>query len=106
MRLLDCKSPICQEIGKGAPMMLDFLCEECTDHFEQVKAGLDAMDIPYVINPKIVRGLDYYTKTVFEFVTDKIGAQSTPYLRPTPHRKRRRTCYARRLDGKCPRGRQ
>ena len=77
MRLLDCKSPICQEIGKGAPMMLDFLCEECTDHFEQVKARLDAMDIPYVINPKIVRGLDYYTKTVFEFVTDKIGAQST-----------------------------
>lgn len=77
MRLLDCKSPICQEIGKGAPMMLDFLCEECTDHFEQVKARLNAMDIPYVINPKIVRGLDYYTKTVFEFVTDKIGAQST-----------------------------
>lgn len=77
MRLLDCKSPICQQIGEGAPMMLDFLCEECTDHFTQVKARLDAMGIPYVINPKIVRGLDYYTKTVFEFVTDKIGAQST-----------------------------
>ena len=77
MRLLDCKSPICQKIGEGAPMMLDFLCEECTDHFTQVKARLDAMGIPYVINPKIVRGLDYYTKTVFEFVTDKIGAQST-----------------------------
>ena len=77
MRLLDCKSPVCQQIGEGAPMMLDFLCEECTDHFAQVKARLDAMGIPYIINPRIVRGLDYYTKTVFEFVTDKIGAQST-----------------------------
>ncbi len=77
MRLLDCKSPVCQEIGKGAPMMLDFLCEECTAHFEQVKARLDAMEVPYTINPRIVRGLDYYTKTVFEFVSDQIGAQST-----------------------------
>lgn len=53
------------------------MCEECTNHFAQVKARLDAMGIPYIINPRIVRGLDYYTKTVFEFVTDKIGAQST-----------------------------
>ncbi len=77
MRLLDCKSPICQQIGQGAPVMLDFLCEECTAHFAQVKARLEAMGIAYEINPKIVRGLDYYTKTVFEFVSDKIGAQST-----------------------------
>lgn len=77
MRLLDCKSPVCQEIGQGAPMMLDFLCEECTAHFEQVKARLNAMEVSYTINPRIVRGLDYYTKTVFEFVSDQIGAQST-----------------------------
>ncbi|MBQ2792402.1 MAG: histidine--tRNA ligase [Oscillospiraceae bacterium] len=77
MRLLDCKSPICQEIGKGAPVMLDFLCDECTAHFDEVKALLDAMGIAYKVNPTIVRGLDYYTKTVFEFVTDKIGSQAT-----------------------------
>ncbi len=77
LRLLDCKSPVCQEIGQGAPVMLDFLCEECAEHFGQVKARLDAMEIPYVINPKIVRGLDYYVKTVFEFISDQIGAQST-----------------------------
>lgn len=77
LRLLDCKSPVCQEIGKGAPMMLDYLCEDCADHFRQVKDRLDGLGISYQINPKIVRGLDYYTKTVFEFVTDKIGAQST-----------------------------
>lgn len=77
MRLLDCKSPVCQEIGQGAPMMLDFLCEECAEHFTQVQVRLKAFDIPYIINPRIVRGLDYYVRTVFEFVSDKIGAQST-----------------------------
>lgn len=77
LRLLDCKSPVCQEIGQGAPMMLDFLCEECATHFDGVKAQLTALGFVYNINPKIVRGLDYYTKTVFEFISDQIGSQST-----------------------------
>ena len=77
MRILDCKSPICSDIAKDAPVVLEFLCEECEDHFTKVKKHLDAMDIPYTINPHIVRGLDYYTKTVFEFVSSSIGAQGT-----------------------------
>ena len=77
MRILDCKSPVCAEISKDAPVILDFLCEECSDHFEKLKANLTAMSIDFSINPKIVRGLDYYTKTVFEFVTTDIGAQGT-----------------------------
>lgn len=77
MRILDCKSPIDQELVKDAPMMLDFLCDDCREAFEQLKANLDAFGIKYVVNPKIVRGLDYYTKTAFEFVTNKIGAQGT-----------------------------
>ena len=77
MRILDCKSPICQDIAKDAPVILDYLCEECSDHFEKLKGYLDVMNIDYKINPKIVRGLDYYTKTVFEFITTDIGAQGT-----------------------------
>ena len=77
MRILDCKSPICQEIGKDAPLILDYLCEECSDHFEKLKKYLTNLEIDYKVNPKIVRGLDYYTKTVFEFVTTEIGAQGT-----------------------------
>lgn len=77
MRIIDCKSPICQELVEGAPMMLDYLCDECHEAFEQLKANLDAMGIEYVVDPGIVRGLDYYTKTAFEFVTTKIGAQGT-----------------------------
>lgn len=77
MRILDCKSPICSEIAKDAPVIIDYLCDECKDHFEALKANLSAMDIEYKINPKIVRGLDYYTKTVFEFITTDIGAQGT-----------------------------
>lgn len=77
MRILDCKSPVCADIAKGAPVILDYLCEECADHFEKLKANLAVMGIEYSINPKIVRGLDYYTKTVFEFVTTDIGAQGT-----------------------------
>ena len=77
MRIIDCKSPICQELVKGAPMMVDYLCDDCRDAFEQLKANLDAMGIEYVVDPGIVRGLDYYTKTAFEFVTTKIGAQGT-----------------------------
>lgn len=77
MRILDCKSPICQEIGKDAPVILDYLCEDCGNHFESLKKYLTNLGIEYKINPKIVRGLDYYTKTVFEFVTTEIGAQGT-----------------------------
>lgn len=77
MRILDCKSPVCSEIAKGAPVVLDYLCEDCKSHFEQVKKYLDAMNIEYIVNAQIVRGLDYYTKTVFEFVSDSIGSQGT-----------------------------
>jgi histidyl-tRNA synthetase len=77
MRILDCKSPVCQELIQGAPMMLDYLCDDCREAFDELKANLDAMGIEYVVDPGIVRGLDYYTKTAFEFVTTKIGAQGT-----------------------------
>lgn len=77
MRILDCKSPVCSEIAKDAPIVLDYLCDECKEHFEKTKSYLDAMNIEYIVNPQIVRGLDYYTKTVFEFVADSIGAQGT-----------------------------
>ncbi len=77
MRILDCKSPVCKEISAGAPVVIDYLCEDCRSHFEGVKSRLDAMGIDYKVNPTIVRGLDYYTKTVFEFVSGDIGAQST-----------------------------
>jgi histidyl-tRNA synthetase len=77
MRILDCKSPVDQELIKGAPTMLEYLCEECETAFTDLKRNLDAMEIQYVVNPGIVRGLDYYTKTAFEFVTTSIGAQGT-----------------------------
>ncbi|WP_296133587.1 histidine--tRNA ligase [uncultured Eubacterium sp.] len=77
MRILDCKSPVCSEIAKGAPVVLDYLCDECREHFQKVKSYLDAVNIEYIVNPQIVRGLDYYTKTVFEFVSDAIGSQGT-----------------------------
>ncbi len=77
MRILDCKSPVCSEIAKSAPVVLDYLCDECKAHFEKVKAYLNALNIEFTVNPRIVRGLDYYTKTVFEFVSNSIGAQGT-----------------------------
>lgn len=77
MRLLDCKSPQDRELAKDAPKITDYLCEECENHFSEVKRYLDSAGVEYTVNPKIVRGLDYYTKTVFEFVTDCIGAQGT-----------------------------
>ena len=77
MRILDCKSPVCSEIAAGAPVVLDYLCDDCREHFENVKKYLGAMNIEYAVNPQIVRGLDYYTKTVFEFIADSIGAQGT-----------------------------
>ena len=77
MRILDCKSPICAEIAANAPTVLDYICDDCREHFESVKKYLDAMYIEYTVNPHIVRGLDYYTRTVFEFVSKEIGAQGT-----------------------------
>ncbi len=77
MRILDCKSPVCSEIAAGAPVGLDYLCDECAAHFDQLQRHLKAFGIGYTVNPRIVRGLDYYTKTVFEFITDTIGAQGT-----------------------------
>lgn len=77
MRILDCKSPVCSKIAGGAPKITDYLCDECKEHFASVQKYLDAAGVEYTVNPTIVRGLDYYTKTVFEFVTDFIGAQGT-----------------------------
>ncbi len=77
LRILDCKSPVCQEIAKDAPLIIENLCEECEEHFEKLQEYLKIMNIEYQIDPYIVRGLDYYTKTVFEFVSNQIGAQGT-----------------------------
>lgn len=77
MRILDCKSPVCSEIAKDAPVILDFLCGECADHFKKLQSYLTELGLEFTVDPKIVRGLDYYTKTVFEFVTTDIGAQGT-----------------------------
>ncbi len=77
MRILDCKDPTCQKLTAGAPAMLDYLCDDCRHAFEALQAHLTAMEIPFVVDPGIVRGLDYYTKTAFEFVTTRIGAQGT-----------------------------
>ena len=69
LRALDCKKPGCQELVKDAPSMLDYLCDDCRQHFEQLKSCLNTSGIPYQVNSRIVRGLDYYTKTVFELIT-------------------------------------
>lgn len=69
LRILDCKSPVCQELGKDAPRLLDYICEDCREHFEKFKAALDSMGIDYEIDDGIVRGLDYYSKTVFEIIS-------------------------------------
>ena len=77
LRLLDCKNPDCHEIAKTAPRTVDHLCEECASKFDMLCKSLDAMGIKYVVDPSIVRGLDYYTGAVFEFIAEGIGAQST-----------------------------
>jgi histidyl-tRNA synthetase len=77
MRILDCKSEICRKISANAPKILDYLCDDCRNHFESVKFLLDGMGIGYTVDPSIVRGLDYYNRTVFEFVSFNIGAQGT-----------------------------
>lgn len=93
MRILDCKNKKCKEIGKNAPIILDYVCDECKEHFEELKKYLEALEINYKVNPYIVRGLDYYTKTVFEIINnditvcgggryngliEEIGGKSTP----------------------------
>ncbi len=77
MRILDCKSPICKEVCENAPRILDYICDDCNAHFASVQAYLTKMNIPFEIDATIVRGLDYYTRTVFEFVSTQIGAQGT-----------------------------
>ena len=77
LRLLDCKSPICKEIGLGAPKITEYHCDDCKAHHEKLCQLLNDHGIPYVIDQNIVRGLDYYTRTVFEFVTTELGAQGT-----------------------------
>jgi len=76
LRALDCKSPGCQEATKGAPSMLEYLCPCCSDHFDQTKKYLDLVGTAYSINERMVRGLDYYTRTTFEMVTTMLGSQS------------------------------
>ncbi|MGM8226247.1 histidine--tRNA ligase [Cellvibrio sp. ARAG 10.3] len=77
LRILDSKEPTTQALLDGAPVLLDYLDEESKTHFEQLKRLLDANGVQYQVNPRLVRGLDYYGKTAFEWVTDKLGAQST-----------------------------
>ncbi|MBI5379845.1 MAG: histidine--tRNA ligase [Nitrospirae bacterium] len=76
LRTLDCKREACREATQDAPRILDSLCEACRSHFAEVREGLDTLRIPYVVNPRIVRGLDYYMRTAFELVTDCLGAQN------------------------------
>ena len=77
LRMIDCKEEGCKKITAGAPKILDYLCSDCKAHFEKVQALLDVLDVKYTVNPDIVRGLDYYSRTVFEFVSTSIGAQGT-----------------------------
>lgn len=77
LRILDCKVESCRELVKNAPAITDYLCDDCKAHFEKLKKLLDVAGLEYTVNPHIVRGLDYYTKTVFEFVTADLGSQGT-----------------------------
>jgi histidyl-tRNA synthetase len=75
MRVLDCKVPSCKAALEGAPVILEYLCPECDDHFARVTSGLTGLDVPYEVDPTIVRGLDYYNRTAFEAVCGRLGAQ-------------------------------
>ena len=77
LRILDCKNDSCKALAAGAPRTIDYLCGNCSSHMSLLERSLDAMGIEYTVNPSIVRGLDYYTRTVFEFICPTIGAQST-----------------------------
>lgn len=76
MRIIDCKKEECSNISKNAPIVLDYICDECNSHFEKVKKYLSSLGTNYNVNPRMVRGLDYYIRTAFELVTDKLGAAS------------------------------
>jgi histidyl-tRNA synthetase len=76
LRVLDCKVPTCQPVLEQAPRLLDRLCDGCRTHFDAVKAGLDALGVAYAIDGRLVRGLDYYVRTAFEFTSDALGSQS------------------------------
>jgi histidyl-tRNA synthetase len=75
LRILDCKVETCREVISGAPLVIDFICHQCADHFERVQTCLEIANTPFVINPRMVRGLDYYTRTVFEAVNERLGEQ-------------------------------
>ena len=77
LRLLDCKEPACQQIAEAAPRSTDYLCPECADHFNKLKVYLQLLGLPFIINHRLVRGLDYYTRTVFEIQPEAGGSQST-----------------------------
>lgn len=77
MRVIDCKNETCQANIVDIPLMADHLCDNCKDHFDQLKSYLDEMEIKYVVDKKIVRGLDYYKRTAFEIISNDLGAQST-----------------------------
>ena len=77
LRVLDCKVESCQKVVAEAPRITDFLCDECREHFEKLKEYLETLDVKFTENPLLVRGLDYYTRTVFEFKSERLGAQST-----------------------------
>ncbi len=76
LRIFDCKVEACQAIARTFPLITDFLCEECREHFARLRTYLDALGVAYRIDPRLVRGLDYYTKTTFEIVTSHLGAQN------------------------------
>ena len=76
LRIFDCKNESCQEIISGAPVVLDFICDQCGEHFAKVKEYLEILHIPFIINTRMVRGLDYYTRTAFEITTQSLGAQN------------------------------
>jgi histidyl-tRNA synthetase len=77
LRLLDCKKPLCQQIANSAPRSIDYLCQQCDTHFNQLKRYLELLELPFIVNHCLVRGLDYYTRTVFEIQPEAEGAQST-----------------------------
>lgn len=77
MRILDCKCDACKKIAADAPLAINFLCHNCNTHFNAVKEGLNNLEIKYTVNPTIVRGLDYYSNTVFEFIHTGVGTQGT-----------------------------
>ena len=76
LRVLDCKKEPCRQLVADAPSILDHLCDDCAAHLNQVKNGLTTLEVPFAMNPFMVRGLDYYCRTTFEFITDNLGAQS------------------------------